>query len=174
MPRIILGSNSPPRRTEVLVQKLAEELTSPGVGPQPLIVEQLLPVTNSRHVRVVWDQWANLSEEERAAIIIQAYEKVEGSGAADNITIALGMRPREAAILGVVPYLVQPLHPHLMERTDYRVALSKEVRHTVMGEGAKELRYPTEGEANRAVERLKQINPDTSWVVHEEVDEDED
>ncbi len=172
MPRIIIAA-SPPQRSELLVQKLAEELTSPGIGPQPLIVERHLPMTNSRHVRVVWDQWGSLIEEERAAVIIQAYERVEGSQKADNISVALGIRSQEAAIFGIVPYLVQPEHPHFMERSHYRQALAQEARHTVMGEGAKELRYPSEEEAKLAIERLKRISPETSWVINQEADEED-
>lgn len=173
MPRVIINATSPSRRYDALVQKLAQELASPGGKPQPLIVERHLPASNSRHVHVVWDEWGDLVDEERSAVITQAYAKLEGEAASSNITVALGLRPEEAIIFGVLPFKIVPKRPHEAERTDYRVAFGKEVGQTLLGDGARELRYASFEEAEQAMKRLKRHAPRTSWIIIR-VDEQEE
>ena len=173
MPRVIINAASPSRRYDLLVERLAQELTSPVGLPQPLIVERHLPASNSRHVHVVWDGWGDLVDEERAAVITQAYAKVEGEEGASNITVALGLRPEDAVIFGLLPFAVKPKHPHHAERTEYRMAASEEADQTVLGKGARELRYASFEEAERAIQRLKRHTPRTSWVIVRESDQEE-
>ena len=173
MPRVIIGAESPPQPTEVLVQALAEELTATKGHPLPLIVERHVRGTRSRHIWVVWDRWGDFTEEERTEIIVLAYTRVEGVEAAENISIASGVRPQDAAVFGLLPFLVQPVRPHDLERTDYRSARRREAQNTILGETARELRYPTEAEARYAIERLRRLDPGTEWIIHEEGDEEE-
>ena len=173
MPRIILGADSPPLPTEKLVEALAEELRSTKGYPLPLIVERHVRGAGSRHVWVVWDRWSDLNEEERSAVIVRAYIQVEGAEAAENITIASGIRPQEAALFGIVPFVVQPIRLHDLERSDYRQARAREGRNTIIGETTRELRYPTQDEAEQAIQRLKQSDPQTEWTIRHDDDEEE-
>lgn len=172
MPRIIFGADAPPLPSDVLIQDLAEELTSPSGGPLPLIIERHVRSTKSRHVWVIWDRWDDLNEEERSTIITRAYIATEGVEAADHLAIASGILPRQAAVFGLVPFIVEPVVPSFLERDDYRQAKAREARNTVMGEGARQLRYPTEDEARRALDRLKQAEPGTEWAIHRDEDEE--
>ena len=173
MPRLIVGANSSTEPAQLLIHELEQELLHPRDQPLPFILERHIPVTKSRHVYVIWDRWGDLDPEERTAVIIQAYENAEGVGTADNISVALGVRPQEARVFGLVPYLVQPVHAQFGERTDYRRALSQETPHTILGENARELCYTDEAAAKRALDRLKQTNPETSWIIHHEVAEED-
>ena len=172
MPRVIIGADSPPQPTEELTRALADELVSPKDHPLPLIVERLIRGTKSRHVWVVWDRWGDLDEEERTDIIVQAYAKAEGDKAADNISIALGFLPKEAIRFGVVPFVLMLQHPLDQRRPDYGETFAREAEKTILGSEAKELRYPTEAEAEQAVERLHRLNPEISWRIHDEQEED--
>ncbi len=173
MPRVIINSASPSSRYEKLVQKLATELTSPGGAPQPLIVERILRASDSRHVHVIWDEWGDLDGEERSAVITQAYAKVEGEGKAANLSVALGLRPEDAILYGLLPFKVMPKRPGDVERTDHRQAFAEEAGRTLLGKGARELRYPTFEEAEQAVKRMKKHVPRTAWAVVREADEGE-
>jgi hypothetical protein len=174
MPRVIINAASPSRRYDSLVQELARELASPGGKPQPLIVERHLPATNSRHVHVVWDEWGDLADEERSAVIIQAYAKVEGDEAASNITVALGLRPEDAITFGVLPFKVVPKRPQDADRNEYRNAQINEGANTVLGRGAKELRYASFEEAEQAVKRLKRLVLRSSWEIVRETKRNRD
>ena len=173
MPRKIIGV-APPSPTDQLVQALVRELTAPGDGPQPLIIERPIPGTGSRHVWVIWDRWRNFSDKERTEIIIQAYTWAEGPLKARNITIALGVEPRAAILIGLLPFLVCAPHPHFMERSDYREAQAQEGRNTVLGDKTRELRYPFEEDALLAVERLKQSHPQTEWIIRRDEEDSEE
>ena len=172
MPRVIVGVDSPPHPAEALVRRLADELRSPGDGPLPFILERHIPVTKSRHVWVIWDRWGELEPEERSTVIGRAYVEAEGLEAAENLSIASGVRPEEAAVFGLVPFIVEPVVPSFLERDDYRQAKAREAQNTVMGEAARQLRYPTEDEARRALDRLKQSDPGTEWAIHRDEDEE--
>jgi hypothetical protein len=172
MPRVIINAVSPTRRTDELVRVLAQELTTPGDGPQPLIVERHLPAAHSRHVHVVWDKWGDLADEERSSVIVQAYARAEGEEAASNITVALGLRPEDAIIFGVLPFKIVPEHAHMSEFSPYRIAFGHEVEKTVLGVGARELRYASREAAEEALKRMKRHAPTTSWMILREDDED--
>lgn len=51
-----------------LVEKLAVELRENSAELQPLILEEEIPTTASRHIQVIWDQWQGIDAEKRAAI----------------------------------------------------------------------------------------------------------
>src|SRR5437762_1691625 len=100
MPRFVLTPHAPSLKHERFVKKLVQEFTASSPNLQPLILEARVPSTKSRHVRVIWDAWKDLSDEHRSAVIVDAYTEAEGPEAAAEITIAEGVTPQEALALG--------------------------------------------------------------------------
>ncbi len=158
------------RGMTALVKKLAQEFNSSSSNVQPLILEEEIPATKSRHVRVIWDRWKELPDEERSAIISDAYAVVEGPDVANTITIADGLTPREAHALGLLPFKVVPVRtkndPAAAQA--FADAMAAEARRTLLGPKAKELRYARLEDAQGAADRLQAALPGSSWsVVHE-------
>ena len=108
MPRFIITPHAHPPKHERLLKKLVQELKTPSTNVQPLILEERIPSTKSRHVRVVWDGWKELGDEQRSTVITEAYAEAEGREAAEEITIAEGLTPPEALALGLLPFKVVP------------------------------------------------------------------
>lgn len=163
MPRHIIKSGSHPRVFARLVKALVKELVSPSGDSQPLILEQHLKAAKSRHVHVIWGEWEGVADDQRSEIIVEAYTQAEGSAAAD-ISLAIGVTPQEALALGLLPYKVEPAS--LMDKLEEK-AFRHEARHTLLGPGAKELRYATREDAQEAVSRLGGTPWPTkiSWVI---------
>lgn len=170
MPRFIITPNAPSPKHERLVKKLAQEFAAASPHLQPLILEEQIPSTKSRHVRVIWDAWKDLTDEQRAAVIVDAYKEAEGPEAAEAITIAEGVTPPEALALGLLPFKVvaarkkgDPVPPGA-----YQTALAAEARRSLLGAKARELRFARIEDAEQAVARLQNALPGSSWaVVHE-------
>lgn len=81
--------------SERLAERLSEEFRSPAPSGRPLILEEgggREPV----HLYVVWDEWADLPQIERSEIVLEAYQRVEGSEKAIEVTVAMGVTEREA------------------------------------------------------------------------------
>lgn len=175
MPRIVLQQTPRSPRFESFVRRLAQELKSPGLGPQPLILEEEVSSTRSRHVRVIWDQWRNLSEEQRADVILEAYKQAEGKDFADQITISAGLTGPESLALGLLPWTVEPIlsrrDGHTLE--DYGRAINEEEKHAVLGVGSVKrhghLRYARKEDAEEAIRRLRTILPKSSWTIAQDV-----
>ena len=88
-----------PRHQE-LVKALKDELRRDqpaGAGP---VIEEEEQRGNRIHVQVVWDEWDDVSNEERGRIIMDAYEQARPDDL-PRITIALGLTTAEARKLGV-------------------------------------------------------------------------
>jgi hypothetical protein len=172
MPRIILKGPPRPPSYERLVKRLAQELTAPGKEVQPLILEQVIEATGSRHVHVIWDEWKGLSDEQRSAVILQAYAEVEGAKAAPEITLASGVTAEEALSLGLLPYKVVPMrkrHESEPPAAAYKKALKAEARQALVGTEALELRYARIEDAEEARKRLEKTLPGSHWAVVQEV-----
>lgn len=170
MPRFIITPSANSPQHAAFVKKLVQEFTSSSANLQPLILEERVPSTKSRHVRVIWDRWKELDDEQRAAVIEDAYSQAEGPQAAAEITLAEGLTPPEALALGWLPYKVVSAR----KKSDasaleaYQAALAKEVRNTLLGPKAKELRYARIEDAQQAEQRLQQALQGSSWaIVHE-------
>jgi hypothetical protein len=174
MPRLIINPPSTPRKYERLVKRLRRELASPSDEGQPLIIERNVPAAKSRHVHVIWDDWQGITDEERTTIIVEAYSQEEGDEKASDITIALGVTPEEAVVLGLLPYKVEPTHRHRAEETLYRVGLAEEAKNTLLGANARELRYVSQDEAAKAVQRLKKYAKNSSWMIVREEQSESD
>jgi hypothetical protein len=167
MPRYIINPRTTRPKTDHLVERLVCELDpSAPEALQPLILERHIPTTKSRHIHVIWDEWEGIPEEDRSAVIIEAYAQVEGEHGVDDITIALGFTPQEALHAGLLPYRVEPARPDDAGRTEYRTAIAEEARHTLLGSKATtlhELRYARREDAHEAVARLTKVLPGSSW-----------
>jgi hypothetical protein len=171
MPRYIITSSSRSPKHDRLVKKLVQELTAPGTDLEPLILEERVPATQSRHVYVVWDAWRGIAEEERSAIIVEAYTRAEGEDAAAQVTIASGVTPEEARVLGLLPWKVLPIRDGSKSPSEeeYKKAIAAEARRTLFGARARELRYARREDAEAAKERLEKALPGSSWTVIQEV-----
>src|SRR5438552_4170964 len=107
MPRIKRKLDESPKSLfPDLVAALVEELKSNREAGQPIIVEQYFPRTNAISATVIWDQWVPLSDEDRAATILHAYEEVEGKEFRERIALAIGLTVPEAYESGLLPYRV--------------------------------------------------------------------
>src|SRR5437016_4692840 len=135
MPRVIVRSKPRSPEFDRLVHRLVQELKTPGSGPQPLIMEEEVAATRSRHVRVIWDQWKQVPDEQREDIILEAYKQAEGPAYADQITVINGLTGSEALALGLLPWKVEP-NPGKSggpSEEDYGRALLSEQKQTVLG-----------------------------------------
>ena len=170
MPRFVITPHAPSPKHERFVKKLVQEFTAPCTNPQPLILEEQVPSTKSRQVRVIWDAWKDLSDEQRSAVIADAYTEAEGPEAAAEITIAEGVTPQEALALGLLPFKVVPARKRdeAAAPEDYRKAVAGEARRTLLGAKAKDLRYARVEDAEQARERLEKAVPGSSWAVVQE------
>src|SRR5437879_5035786 len=104
MPRVIITPRARSPKHESLVKQLVGEFSTTSSKLQPLILEERVPSTKSRHVRVIWDRWKDIEDEQRSAVIEEAYRQAGGPEAAGEITIAEGMTPHEALALGLLPF----------------------------------------------------------------------
>ena len=170
MPRFVVNPHAPSPKHERLVKKLGQELKAPTDNLQPLILEEMVPSTRSRHVRVIWDARKDLDDEQRSGVILDAYNDAEGQQAAAEVTIATGLTPQEALALGMLPYQVVPTRRRtdVIPLADYQKVQAMEARATLLGPKAKELRYARLEDAKQALERLQQALPGSSWVVVQE------
>jgi hypothetical protein len=169
MPRHIISRGQAPVERPDLVEKLVKELTG-AKRRQPVIVEEAIPATGSRHVHVIWDEWKGVPAEQRSQLIIEAYGRAEGADTAENITIAVGVTPHEALALGLLPFVVQPVRRRTdkLGSEDYEKAIEKELPKTLAGREARQLRYATLEDAEDARRRLEQALPGSYWAVVQE------
>jgi hypothetical protein len=166
MPRRIVNRGEVLAHHPRLVKKLVAELAG-AKNTQPVIVEEIIPATASRHVHVIWDQWRRLPEEERSDVIWKAYCDAEGEEGASNITIATGATPREALALGLLPFEVRPLRKRtdVVSPVDLRKAIQQELTNTLLGSKSEQLRYATLEDAEEAKTRLEKALPGSRWAV---------
>jgi hypothetical protein len=170
MPRFIITPSAHSPKHNSLVKKLARQLKASSDNLQPLIIEEQVPSTKSRHVHVIWDRRKELDDEQRSAVIVDAYTQAEGPETAATITIADGATPQEALALGMLPFEVAPAR----KKTDpipleaFQAAQAREAQNTLLGPRAKELRYAHLEDAQQAYERLKQVLSGSSWAVVQE------
>lgn len=172
MPRYVLQKPPKPPEHDKLVRRLAQELASPGSDLQPLILEQEIEATGSRHVHVIWDRWKDRSEEQRSDIIWDAYAEAEGAEAVKNITLASGVTPAEAVVLGLLPFKVdhtRKRHEARPPMAKYKKVMKAEAGNTLLGPAAEELRYPRREDAEEAKSRLEKALPGSEWVIVQEV-----
>jgi hypothetical protein len=91
-----------PKHTD-LVAEMVRHLTSPpnvALPPMPKIIEEEDRLSKILNVYVVWQEWDSVTQQDRAEMILEAYEQAQ-PGAARKISIAMGVTPLEAQTLGL-------------------------------------------------------------------------
>ena len=178
MPRIRRGLEEPPRSTSGdLTDRLVDELREDRVSGQPVIDEQVFP-TKKLRVTVIWDEWDRLPLEARTAVILRAYEIVEGRAYRDNIALASGLTFPEAHATGMLPFQVFPAlrvtDPVTPEQC--RQAMIEEGASTLLDADKPQLRFSTQEDADAAIHRLIERVPNSKdvWVTTREVGKVED
>ena len=169
MPRIIRSPETlTPRRYSGLVEELVDELKSDRESGQPRIDEEHFKTGSIRAV-VLWDRWDHLSQEDRSAVILEAYRTVEGEEFANRIALVSGLTIPEAHVSGMLPWHVFPA------LRDDDPATPEQCFQAMIDEGASvlksprwpELRFATEEEAEACKRRLADRLPGSGpcWVV---------
>lgn len=173
MPRIILGHEHELPQFPDLVTELAEELKSTRSFGQPIIREQQFPKTEAIRTTVIWDKWEFMSDEDRLATILQAYEEVEGQEFRDRLALAVGLTVPEAQASGILPVQVttalRSSDPVTAEQC--RDAMIKLGASVLSNPEQPVLRFATVEEAEECVKELVKILPgsDPVWVIRQEV-----
>jgi hypothetical protein len=91
-----IGSSADGRLKQRLI---AEWRDQENIEPRPTIVQEQDESGVVVHVYVIWDEWMNMTQEERSAVITDAYWEAFGE-AGLALTVAMGLLPDEAHRLG--------------------------------------------------------------------------
>src|SRR4051794_1434887 len=108
MPRVIRTPKVTRSTLRPYIDRLVQELKSPGPGPGPYLLEARLAVPPARYVVVIWSDWNDLEPEHRSDAILEAYKGAEGAQAVGEGLSASGMTPLEALVRGRLPSRVEP------------------------------------------------------------------
>jgi hypothetical protein len=155
-----------------LREQILQELSGGSVPQPPIIYEIPLQPSDTLHVIVVWDKWADVPAQDRADLIMQAYQEFDSlhpevNPKAPSITLVMGTTWQEADRLGVLPYVIEP---------NYRrgEADDRQVLQAMLKQGGVEtpsgkviLRFATESAADIALRSLKRELPDARWSLGE-------
>lgn len=92
----------PPSAAE-LEKRLEAEMRSPSPSPgvQPIIIAEPADPAPITRLFVIWDDWADLGQQDRSEIITNAYERAMGLPAAAKLSIAMGLTSSEAGRMGI-------------------------------------------------------------------------
>ena len=173
MPRIKMTFEDQPRKPDAkLVERLVDELKANRESGQPFIYEQSFS-TGKVRVLVIWDDWKDLSLEQRTNIILSAIEQSDGKDYRARVALASGLTVPEGAAAGMLPYQIITAHRKADEVTleECRDAMLAEGASRLFGPNIVQLRFPTEDSAEACRERLikKLPNSDDIWVVYREI-----
>lgn len=174
MPRIIRGREQVARPTRFpgLVDELAHELKQGSESGQPVIDEQHFPGTGKIRAIVFWDKWDPVPHEERAEIILRAYEKAEGKEVRERLALAVGLTFPEAFEAGMLPFQVIPLlrKGDPVSAEDCYQAMVDEGASHLFPDGKPELRFATEESAKVSIQRLVKRLPGSEpvWAIARE------
>jgi hypothetical protein len=101
----VINRNAAPRHqhpelVEALATELGKQSEQQENADDPIIYQEAQRNSNSLHVTVLWQRWAGVPNEQRGAIILDAYEKAK-KDTLDRIAFALGVTADEAKVLGI-------------------------------------------------------------------------
>jgi len=86
-----------------LTRRLHEEWNRPKSDGQPLIVI-LNKKPDPHHIYVIWDEWGDLSQQQRSEIILDVVENLAGESRLTwPVSVALGLTSEEAERMGIEP-----------------------------------------------------------------------
>lgn len=155
-----------------LADTLAGELKSDRDFGQPMVYEYEY-ATGKIRVTVIWDAWADSSLEDRSSIILQAYEKAEGSQYREKIALASGLTVPEAAASGLLPFQVLPglRKSDPVKPEEVRAAMEEQGASRLSPADGLQLRFATKEEAEACVQRLAKKLPASEpiWVISREI-----
>lgn len=169
MPRVIHSDPPAFAGIEHLADELAAELRIGRTHGQPIFDEQRFSRTNLVRVTVLWDKWDGVSDEDRVASILNAYEQAEGREFRDRVALAVGVTLPEAHHSGLAPYRVEPLlrKDDKVSPRDCAQAMIAEGASTLAGGPLPLLCFPDENQAEacrrRLIERLPASEP--VWAI---------
>ncbi len=92
-----------PTEAGELQRRLQAEFDTPSATPdvQPIIVAEPDEPEPISRLFVIWDDWQNLSLQDRSEIIMNAYQGAKGQAEAIRIAVALGLTTAEAKRMGI-------------------------------------------------------------------------
>jgi hypothetical protein len=93
-----------PTHAPDLERRLAQELDSPSSEGQPLVFEEPDAPAPVTRLFVVWDDWSEMNQQDRSAIILNAYEQSKGKDAVLQISVAMGLTTHEAEGMGILSH----------------------------------------------------------------------
>jgi hypothetical protein len=138
-----------------LVERLVNELRTPALVGQPLILENTVGDTDHFNVYVIWDRWKGLPQASRQRVIRSSYQQLD-LNRWSKVPIAMGLTYREAIEEGVLPVRLVP-----WDWAGEGSALPDGLPEAMIAEGAiampdgqLELRFPTHEAAEEAFRRL--------------------
>lgn len=70
-------------------------------APEPIILEEGGAQNRPTHLYVIWSEWAELNQQERSEIIMDAYEEVRGKDASLRVSVAMGLTSKEAERMNI-------------------------------------------------------------------------
>jgi hypothetical protein len=159
------------RQRDDLIQVLADELGREGVTGEPLIFENPASVPGRFFAVVVWSAWRDVPVRDRAAIILQAYQRFDGShpgqpAKSPGLTMASGMTWEEADRRGLFRFAIEPnARPEEVDADQIRQALIDE--GAVQTATGLRLRYASREPADQAYARLQARLPKGAWSLIE-------
>ena len=95
------GPKQHPDHDKLVAELVRHVRGEPELPAFPKIVEEEVRLADNFRVYVSWNDWASVSETERAEIILEAYKEARGVPAMLRISAAMGLTPLEARQLGL-------------------------------------------------------------------------
>lgn len=155
-----------------LTAELVQELRGGKNWGQPRIEETEFP-TKLLRVTVFWDKWERIRDDERAVVIQQAYEEVEGRDYRDRIALPIGLTFPEAHELGLLRCSLEPrVRPNDPVKLEQCYQAMRDLGASeLFGRGRPELWFVSRKEMESYLSRLEQLVPgsENNWVSIEEI-----
>lgn len=174
MPRKISNPSQRKPASMELVAALVGELREPREIGQPIILERHMELADAVQIYVVWDRFADVPDNQRAATILQAYEQVMGKEFRNRITLATGVTVPEAGDLELLPFEVIPAlrngNAGVVDK--YHQVMLTEGASILRNPDRPELRFETLDDGTAAIERLENRLPNSRWIVVQAVTHD--
>jgi hypothetical protein len=122
---------------------------------------------------VIWDDWKDLSLEQRTQIILSAIEQADGKEYRGKIALASGITVPEGVAAGMLPYQITSAlrKSDTVTLEQCSEAMRAEGASQLFGSNVLQLRFPTQEAAEACRQRLiKRVpNSDDIWVVNREL-----
>jgi len=84
-------------RAEELRKRLFQEWQNPvDAHSEPVIIEEGRTGNRPTKIFVIWSEWAELNQQERSEIIMDAFEEFRGVADSLRVTVAMGLTQQEA------------------------------------------------------------------------------